>query len=166
MKKVYHTKQANLNLNYFLNYFLINSGLFIILCLFSHKVLAENFRDQQDRMREEYYQEQEWQRAIESNEDYQDIHQNQYEQNLNTQKQLFEMNQEKTKMQQTMHEVKIKQNEQNRQRLIEQKAIEKRQKNMTATELEAQKLEAAKNRENPPVDVIKEKKLKNQLQLN
>ena len=34
-------------------------GVLVGFLLFSESVLAEDFRDQQDRMREEYYQEQE-----------------------------------------------------------------------------------------------------------
>ncbi len=147
--------------------YLMIGGLSLMILIFSEKVKAEDFRDQQDRMREEYYQEQENERVWDSYRIEQDIRENQYEQQLRTQDQILEMKQEKIRMDQTRHDVQKKQADLERKRLREDKAINERQRNMTPAELEAQKklIEERKNQESP-IDFKEEKQLKNALELN
>lgn len=141
-------------------------GLFFGFLFLTERVWAENFRDQKDRMREEFYQEQERERELNNDYIQQELRQDQYDQQLRKQEQILEMKQEKVKMDQERHEVEMKQQELKHKHLIEQRAIDERQKNMTPAEREAQKklIEERKHQESP-IDFEKEKALKKELEL-
>lgn len=146
--------------------YLIIGGLFVGLLLFSGRVLAEDFRDQQDRMREEYYQDQERQRGLDSNRIEQEMRQDQYEQSIRKQEQILEMKQEKVRMDQVRKDVEQKQHELQIKQLKEQKEIDEKQRNPTPKELDDQKklIDERKNQESP-IDFEKEKELKRTLDL-
>lgn len=160
------TKIQSINTNYGQWRYLAPLVSFSVLWFFTERVFAEDFRDQQDRMRNEYYQEQERQRELDIYRIEQEMRQNQYNQDFRKQEQILEMKQEKRKMDQVRREVEQKQHELDIKHLNEEKEIDVRQRNMTPAEREAQKkiIEMRKHQESP-IDFEKEKELKKDLEL-
>lgn len=84
---------------------LIGSRILFLLftLLFAEKVFAEDFRDQQDRMRNEYYQQQDTQREMNRMRDYDELRQTQMNQEIKYRAQDEEMKKSAKKIQQRAH---------------------------------------------------------------
>lgn len=83
--------------------YLLAGGLFVLFCLFTKTVWAEDFRDQQDRMRDEYYDQQDAQREMNRVRDHEELRQTQTNQTIRYQEQDTQMKKAAKKIQQRAH---------------------------------------------------------------
>src|SRR5688500_3224831 len=79
------------------------SGIFMVFFLFTERALAEDFRDQQDRMRNEYYEQQEAQREMNRVRDHEELRQTQTNQAIKYQEQDIQMKKAAKRIQQRAH---------------------------------------------------------------